>query len=58
MNAPLLLVNDKHLDAAVGYTGKAGIKGGRILGGPALISDQSARKLFSMKDEDQIIVKK
>lgn len=58
LNAPLLLVNDKNIDAAVKYTEKAGIKGGRVLGGPALISDQSARKIFSMKDDDQIIVKK
>ena len=47
MNGPLLLAANGKTDAAIKYAAQNGIKDGAVLGGPALISDQSVNAVFS-----------
>ena len=56
LNSPLLLVDDANIDNAVKYAVKAEIKKGLVLGGPTLVSDASARAIFSMSEDDEIKV--
>ena len=56
LNAPILLTRDQSVSITAGYTSKAGIENGIVLGGPTLISDDSVRTLFSMSADDEIKV--
>ena len=47
MGGPLLLAANGKTDAAASYVKKSGIKDGTVLGGPALISNDSADMIFS-----------
>ncbi|MBR3212516.1 MAG: cell wall-binding repeat-containing protein, partial [Firmicutes bacterium] len=56
IGAPILLSRDASVSITAKYSNKAGITSGVVLGGPALISDDSVRKIFSMKAGDEIKV--
>lgn len=47
--APLVLVNDSTYDAAASYCEEAGISGGYVLGGPTLISDETAETVLQVQ---------
>ena len=47
MGGPLLLAANGKSDQAAAYAKEKGIKGGAILGGPTLINDDNANKVFS-----------
>ena len=47
MGGPLLLAANGKADQAAAYAKEKGIKGGAILGGPTLINDDNANKVFS-----------
>lgn len=53
--APLLLVRNDKAAITAKYTSEAGIKGGLVLGGPALISDKAVMEVFGLEDESQIL---
>ena len=57
MNAPLILTANDKQPQAKGYATTAGIKSGVVLGGPTLISDSVVKGIFSMGDNDKIVVK-
>ncbi|MBR2559784.1 MAG: cell wall-binding repeat-containing protein, partial [Firmicutes bacterium] len=56
IGAPILLSRDASVSITAKYSNEAGITSGVVLGGPALISDDSVRKIFSMKAGDEIKV--
>ena len=56
MGGPLLLVANGKSDAAIAYADSVGITYGEILGGPSLINDTNAGKIFDFS-EDAIPVK-
>ncbi len=56
IGAPILLSRDASVSITAKYSNEAGITSGVVLGGPALISDDSVRKIFSMKADDEIKV--
>ena len=47
INAPLLLVDTNHIDAAKAYAAAHGVRKCIVLGGPGLISDQAALTIVS-----------
>ena len=57
MNAPLILTANDKQPQAKGYATTAGIKSGVVLGGPTLISDSVVKGIFSMGDNDKVVVK-
>ena len=57
MNAPLILTANDKQPQAKGYATTAGIKSGVVLGGPTLISDSVVKEIFSMGDNDKVVVK-
>ena len=54
LNAPIILTRTNDEAAALDYCKKAGIGRGYIFGGPILISDDSAVKIFALESADQI----
>lgn len=60
MNAPIILTDSSKEttdDAAIAYGEAYDLKGGAVLGGTGLISDETARGIFRLSEEDTIIVK-
>jgi putative cell wall-binding protein len=57
MDAPLILTGNGKADAAVEYATKNGVVYGFILGGPTLINDFNAKKIFSLSANAEILVK-
>lgn len=57
MNAPILLAANGKTDAATEYTKKNDIVHGVILGGPALINDDSSRNAYGLPTGAEIVVK-
>ena len=57
MDGPLLLAANGKADQAAAYAKEKGIKGGAVLGGPTLISDDSARAIFDVAPGTIILVK-
>ena len=57
MGVPLILAANGKEAAAVDYAAKTGIIYGAILGGPTLINDANAKKIFSLPASAEIIVK-
>ena len=56
-DAPLILAANGKIDAAVKYANDAGIVFGAVLGGPTLIDDPSAKKIFGLAANAEIPVK-
>ena len=57
MGGPLILAGNGKAEAAIAYADKAGIYYGAILGGPTLIDDTNAGKIFSLAAGAKIVVK-
>ncbi|MBR6554662.1 MAG: cell wall-binding repeat-containing protein, partial [Clostridia bacterium] len=56
MGGPLLLTANNDARITAEYTAKYGIQDGVVLGGPGLISDAAVRKVFAMRDSDDILL--
>ena len=57
LEGPLLLAANGKEDAAVDYATKNGVFFGAILGGPTLISDSTAKTIFSLAANTEILVR-
>lgn len=57
IGGPLVLTGNGKTDEAVKYAGETGMKSGMVLGGPTLISDDSAKAIFHLGADAEIIVR-
>jgi putative cell wall-binding protein len=57
IGGPLVLTGNGNTDEAVKYAGETGMKSGMVLGGPTLISDDSAKAIFHLGADAEIIVR-
>ena len=57
LNAPLFLTSNGKEANIVSYTTRQNISAGYVLGGPGLISDNAAKKIFAMTTDESIAVK-
>ena len=57
MGGPLILAGNGKAEAAIAYADQAGIYYGAILGGPTLIDDTNAGKIFNLAAGTKIVVK-
>lgn len=57
LDAPLILTQDRSKAFAASFTLERDIRSGVVLGGIALVSDETVREIFSMDDTKEIIVR-
>lgn len=56
IGGPLILVANGRTQYAEAYLKENGVEVGAVLGGPALISDASAKEIYNMSGNERIIV--
>lgn len=57
LGGPLILTENNSIQAAEAYAGESGMSKGFVLGGPALISDDSAKAIYHLAEGAEILVK-
>ncbi len=57
MGGPLILTENSVVQAAEAYAEETGMNKGLVLGGPMLISDDSAKAIYHLADDAEILVK-